>query len=62
MLLESLTIPLRTEGPTEIVMLFLSFSDNLLLNVCFIFHRTVDNFEMAHKTCQVLVWVALLLK
>ena len=37
-----------------ILMLFLSFLDNLLQDA-FTFCKTVDNFEIAHKTCPILV-------
>ena len=38
-------------GPTKILMQHLSFSDNLLQNAYVIFQKSVDNFEIADKTC-----------
>ena len=46
----------RTAGPAKILMLLLIFSDNFLrddYNILFL--NGVDNFEMALKTCSVLV-------
>ena len=34
-----------------VLMLFLSTLDNFLQDVCIIFQISVDNFEVAHKTC-----------
>ena len=45
---------LRTTWPTNILKPFLSFSDNLLQDG-FIFQNSVDNFEIEHKTCYILV-------
>ena len=41
----------RTAWPTLILMLFLSFLDNLLKNAYIILQKGVDNFEIEHKTC-----------
>ena len=41
---------LQTGWPTKISMPFLSFLDNLLLDTCIIWRKSVDNFEIAHKT------------
>ena len=43
----------RSAWPTKIAMPFLSFSDNLLQDAYIIFQNNVDNFETAHKTCQI---------
>ena len=40
------------------LMPFLSLSDNMLQNAFIIFQNSVDNFEIAYKTCLILVWVA----
>ena len=34
---------------------FLRFLDNLLEDAFIIFQKDVDNFEIEHKTCQILV-------
>ena len=34
-----------------ILMLFLSFSDNLLYDIHIIFKKVIVNFEIEHKTC-----------
>ena len=39
----------RTIWHTEIIMSFLSFSDNLLQDAYIIFPKSVDNFAIAHK-------------
>ena len=41
----------RTTWPTKILMPFLSSSDNWLHDACIIFQKSVDNFEIEHKTC-----------
>ena len=41
---------LKTAWPTKIPMPFLSSLDNLLLHAC-ISQKSVDSFEIAHKTC-----------
>ena len=41
----------------RMLMLFSSLSDNLLQDNHSIFWESVDNFEMMHKTCAILVWV-----
>ena len=46
----------RINWPTEILMQILSFVDKLLLDACIIL-KSVDNFEIAHKT-SILVWGA----
>ena len=46
-----------TTWPTNFLMLFLSFSDKLLEDVYIIFKK-VDNLEIVHKTCSILVWNA----
>ena len=48
----------KTQEPPwyiEILMLFLSFSDNLLQDVYINFQEGVDNSEIAHKTRSILV-------
>ena len=42
---------LETTSPTKLSMPFLSSLDNLLYDAYIIFHKSVDNFEIAHKTC-----------
>ena len=42
----------RTAWPTYILMLFLSFLDNLLQDALSFFQKGVDNFEIEHKTCR----------
>ena len=39
--------------PTEILLPFLSFSDNLFKDAYIIFQKSVDNFEIVHKTCSI---------
>ena len=39
-------------------MLSLSSFDNLLQDAYAIFQKGVDNFEIEHKTCSILVWGA----
>ena len=41
----------RSAWPSRISMSFLSFSDNLLQDVYLIFHNSVVNFKIVHKTC-----------
>ena len=41
--------------PTEILMPFLSFSDNVPQDADIIKKKNVDYFEIAHKTCLILV-------
>ena len=48
----------RTAWPTEILMSFLSFSDNLFQDNYIIFQQKVDNYEIEQKTCSILVWGA----
>ena len=48
----------RTLWSSEILMPFLSFSDNFLVDAYIIVHKSVDNFEIAHKICYILVWGA----
>ena len=43
----------RTTWSLEILMPFLIFSDNALQDA---FQKCVGNFEIAHKTCSILVW------
>ena len=42
-----------TPGPTKILMPFLSFSDNLLQDNHIMFHKSVKNFAITHKTCSI---------
>ena len=35
----------------------IQYTDNLLQNACIIFQNSVDNFEIAQKTCLSFVWV-----
>ena len=48
----------KTDEPSKISMSVFSFSDNLFQDVHIIFQNRVDNFEMAQKTCSILVWGA----
>ena len=41
----------RTTWPIQILMLFLSFLDNLHLDAYIIFQKCVENFEIEYKTC-----------
>ena len=51
----------RTAGPSnKLLMLFPSFSENLLQDAYIIFQNSVDNFEIVHKTCSLFVWSAVL--
>ena len=45
----------RTIWPTKVLMPFLSFSDNLPQDAYIILQKSVDNFEIAHKTCSSLI-------
>ena len=42
----------------EISMPFLIFTGNLLQDAYINFQERVDDFEVAHKTCSILVWDA----
>ena len=46
-------------GLPKNLMSFLSSSDSLLQDAYIIFHKSVDNFEIMHKTCSNLVKGAL---
>ena len=46
----------QTSWPTKFLVQFLSFSDNLLEDDYTILQNSVDNFEIVHKTCSILVW------
>ena len=48
----------RAAWPIKISMPFLSFQDNMLWDACITFQNSVDNLEVAHKICSVLVWGA----
>ena len=41
----------RTAWPSQILMPFLSFADNLIHDACIISKKNVDNFVIVHKTC-----------
>ena len=41
----------RTTLPTEILMLFLSFSDGFRMFISFFVLKSVDNFMKVHKIC-----------
>ena len=42
----------RIAWPTSILMPFLNFLDNLLLEAYIIFHKDVDDFQIEHKICK----------
>ena len=52
----------RTTWPTEILMPYLFFADNLLQGAYLIFQKSFDNFEVAHNTCPILAGVQFSLK
>ena len=49
----------RTALPTKILLLFLSSLDNFTTRyIYYFFQKSVYNFEMEHKTCQIFIKVA----
>ena len=52
----------RTSWIIEILMPFLSFSDDLLQDAYIIFQNIVDHFEMTYNTCSILVCMQFPLK
>ena len=47
---------LGTAWPTKLLMSFLTFSDSCFKIHISFFYKIIDNFEIVHKTCSILVW------